>query len=88
MPYRKSAVFTTATSDAQLERNSPRSNSWAGSLSILVAVQRRDLVLVCQSHGGFLVFVHLLLPEARIEYLVCGPRLQIGFAVGTDKLDE
>src|SRR5258708_24457062 len=40
-----------------------RSNACTGSASIVVALQRRDLFLVWQSHGGFLVFVHLLLSK-------------------------
>jgi hypothetical protein len=81
--YAKLAGFTTATSGAPPERNSPRHDSYAGSVPILVCPARGRPVPDCQSHGGFLVLVHLPPANIGIEFLACRSmcRLQIGFAI-------
>ena len=51
--YLKLASFTTATSGAPPERNSPRHDSYAGSVPILVARHRQDLFLIAHPTVDF-----------------------------------
>ena len=89
LPFRKLAVFTTATSGVQPERASPRREFYLRIGLPILDVRRDHAAFVRQSKRGFLV-LHDSYRRHEPEPLICGLyvarfRPQMGFAVGTEQ---